>query len=166
MASLRDALAAYVFAADVLLIPPSAAPLAVFGSTVLPLKLFSYMASGRPILAGDTADIREVLRHDDNAFLCQADSIDALASGLLALTRDMTLADRLAATALADSVGLTWSARAAAILGAVESRLAAERVIHEGWRWSHCRSWLVQSWLWGLHLARRGSWVLPPGAGF
>ena len=36
--------------------------MAEFGSTVLPLKLFFYMASGRPILAGDTPDIREVLR--------------------------------------------------------------------------------------------------------
>ena len=160
-----ETLARIIFAADVLLIPPSGAPLAVFGSTVLPLKLFSYMASGRPILAGDTADVREVLRHGDNAFLCRPDSVDALVAGLLALTRDATLADRLGAAAFADSRGLTWSARAERIVGVVEGRLLAERVRPEGWRWRNARSWLMQSWLWLLHLVRHGSWVLPPDPG-
>ena len=158
-----EELAAYVFAADVLLIPPSDAPLAVFGSTVLPLKLFSYMASGRPILAGDTADIREVLRHNENAFLCRPDNVGALVSGLLALTQDTALASRLATTALADSRGLSWSARTQLITGAVESRLSAGRVHHECW--AHSRSWLWQSWRWLVHLVRHGAWVLPPEEG-
>ena len=157
-----ESLAAYIFAADVLLIPPSGAPLAVFGSTVLPLKLFSYMASGRPILAGDTADVREVLRHDENAFLCAPDNIGALVSGLLALTQDFARATRLAAASQADSRGLTWSARAEQIISAVESRLSARHLDRKGWRWGDCRNWMLQSWRWLVHLVRHGGWVLPP----
>ena len=44
-------LPAWLHAADVLLIPPSRAPLEQYRNCVLPLKLFSYLAAGRPILA-------------------------------------------------------------------------------------------------------------------
>ena len=64
-----EALGQYSFPADVLLIPPSWRLLAEFGSAMLPLKLFFYMVSGRPILAGDTPDVREVLKHRVNALL-------------------------------------------------------------------------------------------------
>ena len=42
-----EALVHYIYAADVLLIPPSLEPLAQFGSTVLPLKLFFYLGAGK-----------------------------------------------------------------------------------------------------------------------
>ena len=69
----EETLGQYIFAADVLLIPPSLQPLAKFGSTVLPLKLFFYLGSGRPILAGNTPDVAEVLKHDETALLCRPD---------------------------------------------------------------------------------------------
>ena len=86
-------------------------------------------------------------------------------TGLLALTGDAALADRLGAAAFCDSRGLTWSARAERIASVVEGRLSAKRVRHDGWRWRNARSWLTQSWLWLLHLVRHGSWVLPPDPG-
>ncbi len=73
-----DELARYIFAADVLLIPPSVKPLAEFGSTVIPLKLYLYMGSGRPILAGDTPDVREILEDGRNALLSRPDCLDDL----------------------------------------------------------------------------------------
>jgi glycosyltransferase involved in cell wall biosynthesis len=42
-------LPAWLQAADVLLIPPSRAPLQRFRNCVLPMKLFAYLAAGRPI---------------------------------------------------------------------------------------------------------------------
>jgi glycosyltransferase involved in cell wall biosynthesis len=45
--------AAYLFASDCLVIPPTAAPLREHGRTVLPMKTFSYLAAGRPIVAPD-----------------------------------------------------------------------------------------------------------------
>ncbi|MBB2200561.1 glycosyltransferase family 4 protein [Gluconacetobacter tumulisoli] len=157
-----ETLTRYVYAADVLLIPPSLQPLARYGSTVLPLKLFFYMASGRPILAGNTPDVREVLRHGENAFLCAPDSPRALIDGLAALTADPALSARLSATALAESAGLTWDARVRQITAAIQDRLAAPPAPPGVWGRSRHRAWLRQSWRWLNHLARTGSPVLPP----
>ena len=152
----------YIFAADILLIPPSREPLATFGSTVLPLKLFFYMASGRPILAGATPDVREVLRHDENAFLCAPDCLDALVDGINALTRDAMLAARLAATAQAESRDFTWQARAQRIADLLAERLRSGSSERGRWSSVQARGWIWQSGRWLAHLIRHRSWVLPP----
>ena len=157
-----DALARYIFAADVLLIPPSVKPLAEFGSTVVPLKLYLYMGSGRPILAGDTADIREILENDRNALLCQPDCVDALVAGISALTSDSSLAQRLGQASLADSYDFTWTARARKISAILVDRLAAKPVACGTWSRTQNRDWLLQSKRWAIHLVRKRSWVLPP----
>src|ERR1700743_559062 len=87
-----EKLSDYIFAADLLLIPPSWAPLAKYGSTVLPLKLFFYLAAGRSILAGKTPDVMEVLRHGDNAILCKPDDVPALVDGIGTVLNDDALA--------------------------------------------------------------------------
>ncbi len=157
-----EMLAQYLFAADLLLIPPSWKPLAAFGSTVLPLKLFFYMASGRPILAGTTPDVQEVLTHDVNAFLCTPDCPASLVDGIIALMRDTTLATRLAATALAESRDFTWEARAHKIADTLADRLRSNAAERGRWGRVQRRTWLRQSWRWLAHLARTRSWVLPP----
>lgn len=157
-----DAIARYVFAADILLIPPSSQPLMEFGSTVLPLKLFSYMASGRPILAGDTPDVREVLKHKKNAFLCRADDLESLIVGIRALTADPILAERLAARAFTQSRNFTWDMRAKTIAGAMESRVRRVPAQDGTWGRPQFRAWMRQSRRWLMHLIRRRSWVLPP----
>jgi glycosyltransferase involved in cell wall biosynthesis len=157
----HDALAQYVFAADLLLIPPSWQPLAEFGSTVLPLKLFFYMASGRPILAGDTPDVGEVLRHGENAFLCPPDSPDALVAAIQSLFSDPAVGARLAATALADSRDLTWDARAGRIAGVIAARLQSTRQERGAWSRAQFAAWMGQSRRWLVHLVRNRSWVLP-----
>jgi glycosyltransferase involved in cell wall biosynthesis len=158
----ETALAQYIFAADILLIPPSLQPLAEFGSTVLPLKLFFYMAAGRPILAGHTPDVEEVLTHGENAFLCAPDDIDTLVGGISTLLADPQLCERLAAAALEKSRDLTWSARARKISRIVETRLRAGPIAYGFWSTTHFRNWRYQSRRWLLHLLRKRSWVLPP----
>lgn len=160
-----DALADYVFAADIVLIPPSWQPLAKFGSTVLPLKLFFYMSSGRPILAGDTPDVREVLRNGENAYLCQPDDPEALAAAVRALLDDPALADRLAATALADSTDYSWAARARKIEDIIDERLRSVPAERGVWSGAQFRAWGYESRRWLVHLVRKRSWVLPPSAG-
>ena len=152
----------YIFAADILLIPPSWKPLAAFGSTVLPLKLFFYMASGRPILAGATPDVREVLRHDENAFLCIPDCLDSLVDGITALADDTMLATRLAATALAESRDFTWQARAHRLVDILADRLRSGSAERGRWSSVQGRTWIRQSRRWLAHLIRYRSWVLPP----
>jgi starch synthase len=153
----------YIFAADVLLIPPSMQPLAKFGSTVLPLKLFLYLGSGRPILAGDTPDVAEVLKHGQTAWLCTPDSLAALVEGLRALTEDGALAAHLGEGARADSRNFTWSARAEKIAATVQGWAAAKP--RRG-RWGRGQSaiWARQSRRWLLHFIRTRSWILPPGS--
>ena len=157
-----ETLTRYIFAADILLIPPSSEPLERFGSTVLPLKVFLYMASGRPILAGDTPDVREVLRHRENAFLCRPDRVDLLVAGLRTLMDDRALAASLASAALRDSAELTWEARARRIADIAADSLHTPRQEQGRWGPAQQRDWLSRSARWLLHLVRTGSWVLPP----
>jgi glycosyltransferase involved in cell wall biosynthesis len=157
-----EALVQYVYAADVLLIPPSLKPLAQFGSTVLPLKLFFYLGSGRPILAGDTPDVREVLRHGQNAWLCPPDKVEALVTGLSRLTEDPGFAKRLAAAAQADSAALTWAARAGRISVILTDRLQSPLVPPAPWGRAQGIRWRRLSWRWLHHLRRSHFWVLPP----
>ncbi|MEA3014751.1 MAG: hypothetical protein QOD42_3296 [Sphingomonadales bacterium] len=104
-------LPAWLHAADVLLIPPSRAPLEQFRNCVLPLKLFSYLAAGRPILAPVAPDTAELLSDGDNALLVPPGDPEAAAAALDRL-RDRALAARLGASAYARSAELTWDARA------------------------------------------------------
>ena len=161
----EETLGQYIFAADVLLIPPSLQPLAKFGSTVLPLKLFFYLGSGRPILAGDTPDVAEVLKNNQTALLCRPDSLEALTEGLTALTNGDALADRLAEGARTDSRNYTWSARAKKIATIVEGwRQAAGEAKPGGWGKAQSGTWARQSQRWFVHFARTRSWILPPDA--
>ncbi len=157
-----DTLRHYIYAADILLIPPSWQPLAEFGSTVLPLKLFLYMASGRPILAGETPDVREVLTHGDTAFLCRPDDPDALVAGIGALTSDQALARQLGQQAQEASRAFTWQARANKIAALVLDRLRPAAVERGAWTGTQFRAWRQQSLRWLIHLAYTRSWVLPP----
>lgn len=152
----------YVYAADVLLIPPSWQPLAKFGSTVLPLKVFFYMASGRPILAGETPDVMEVLKHGRNAYLCPPDDVGALVAAVGAVTGDAGMAARLAAAALADSREFTWESRVRKIVAIVEDRLRSAPAERGLWRRAQSRAWGFQSRRWLVHLVRERSFVLPP----
>lgn len=155
-------LAPYIFAADVLLIPPSLQPLQKFGSTVLPLKLFFYLGSGRPILAGHTPDVAEVLRHGETAWLCKPDSLAELVAGLRTLMDDPALAARLGKAAQAESNNYTWGARAEKIAAAVQD-WAAARAAPGHWRPGQSAVWRRQSWRWFLHFIRTGSVILPGG---
>src|SRR5215469_6324623 len=156
-----EALAPYLFAADVLLIPPSLKPLAEFGTTVIPLKLYLYMASGRPILAGESPDLLEVLEHGRNALLCRPDCIESLVGGISTLTGDAHLARQLASAALADSRSYTWESRVRKIAAIVRGRLDSAATERGAWSVQQSRAWLRQSRRWAMHLVRRRSWVLP-----
>jgi glycosyltransferase involved in cell wall biosynthesis len=81
-----------------------------------PLKIFEYMAAGVPILATDLPSLREVLRHDANAWLVPPGDPAALAAGIEVLASQPERHRRLAATALQDVQQYTWQRRAAAIL--------------------------------------------------
>jgi len=118
------ALPAWLHAADVLLIPPSRAPLEQFRNCVLPLKLFAYLAAGRPILAPAAPDTAELLQDGENALLVPPGDAVAAAAALDRL-RDPVLAARLGAAAYARSGELTWDRRAEKIEAFLTHRLNA-----------------------------------------
>jgi glycosyltransferase involved in cell wall biosynthesis len=118
------ALPVWLHAADVLLIPPSRAPLEQYRNCVLPLKLFAYLAAGRPILAPLAPDTAELLADGENALLVPPGD-PATAAAALDRLRDPALAARLGAAAYARSGELTWDRRAEKILAFLTARLNA-----------------------------------------
>jgi glycosyltransferase involved in cell wall biosynthesis len=119
-----DEMTPYLYAADVLLIPPSTTPLKKVGNTVLPMKTFPYMAAGRAILAPNSPDLRELLQDGENAALVPPDDSDAAVRRLRSLLDDPDTRERLGAAARADIEDHTWPRRAERILHFIQDRLA------------------------------------------
>jgi glycosyltransferase involved in cell wall biosynthesis len=113
----------WLYAADVLIIPPTQAPLQ-HGQCVLPIKTFGYLAAGRPVLAPVSPDTAELLRHEETAVLVPPDDLPAAAAALDRLAAEPALATRLSTQAQALAANLSWDARAVAIGVFLERRLA------------------------------------------
>jgi glycosyltransferase involved in cell wall biosynthesis len=114
----------YLAAADILLIPPSSEPLERFGSSVLPMKTFAYLAAARPIIAPRTPDLSDVLADGRNALLVTPDDPREAAAALDRILGDAPLARRLGEGAAATALGLGWDSRGERIAGFLRRRLA------------------------------------------
>ena len=103
----REQVPALVAAFDIAL-QPAVTPYAS------PLKLFEYLALGKAIVAPRVPNIMEVLRHDANALLFDADDEAGFARTLTQLAGDTALRERLAAAARAtiQQMNLTWAGNA------------------------------------------------------
>lgn len=102
----------YLAAADVLVLPNIKKGLFEYTS---PLKLFEYMASGRPIVASDLPSIREILS-EENAVLVEPGNPEALAEGIKRVLDDKELANKISQKAREDIIQYTWHNRAKMIL--------------------------------------------------
>ena len=103
----------YMKAMDVLVIPFPNFPHYAFYTS--PLKLFEYMASGRPIIASDLPALREVLNEKNTLFFKPDDDAD-LARSIKMLKASQMLGYHLSRQALADVKEYTWDKRAHKIL--------------------------------------------------
>jgi glycosyltransferase involved in cell wall biosynthesis len=81
-----------------------------------PLKLFEYMAAGVPMLASNLPSLREVLRNEENALLVAPDDPEQLCAGIVRLTTDAALGERLARRASQEVRRYSWEGRARQIL--------------------------------------------------
>jgi glycosyltransferase involved in cell wall biosynthesis len=104
----------YQSAADLLLMPYD---LKVAGSSggdisrvTSPMKLFEYMACGRPILTSDLPVLHEVL-NPDNAVFCPPDDLESWIGAITALSSDAARRQALAAQALHDVQAYSWRGR-------------------------------------------------------
>jgi glycosyltransferase involved in cell wall biosynthesis len=106
---------------DLLLAPPAAQVSSARGREIgrwmSPLKVFEYMAAGKPILASDIPALREILRDGETAMLLPPGEPRAWADAARALLCDPGRAAALGARARAALLAeYTWDARAARIL--------------------------------------------------
>jgi glycosyltransferase involved in cell wall biosynthesis len=60
-----------------------------------PLKVYEYMAAGRPVVASRIGQLVEVIQHEESGLLCDPGDAEALAAALKRLCEDRVLAERL-----------------------------------------------------------------------
>jgi glycosyltransferase involved in cell wall biosynthesis len=111
----------YLAASD-LLVMPYTSHMTIRGGTqaqdfTSPIKLFEYMASGRPIVATSIPSVTEILEDGVNAVLVPPDSAEALETGINRALRDPELAERISRRAAEDVRIYTWEERAKKLLG-------------------------------------------------
>lgn len=104
-------------AADVLVLPNTGKSEVSMRYTS-PLKLFTYMASGVPIVTSDTPATREILS-DDDAYFFTPDDPRALASQIEAALANVELSREKATRAKEKVKAYTWEERAKHILSAL-----------------------------------------------
>lgn len=100
--------------ADIVLLPLS--PTVQSRYFTSPLKMFEYMASGKPIIAADFPSIKEVLTHGETAMLVPPEDEKAWAQAIHNLLHDEPLCEKISKNARQLSLQYTWEMRAKRIL--------------------------------------------------
>jgi glycosyltransferase involved in cell wall biosynthesis len=89
-----------------------------------PLKVFEYMAAGKPIIASDLPVLREVLENGRNALLVPPEDTAAWVNAIHLLHDDVALRQHLGRQALQDfNTKYSWDIRAKAVLEGVRHKL-------------------------------------------
>ena len=110
----------YLKAADVLVLPNKKGD-AMSEKYTSPMKLFEYMAAGRPIVASDLLSVREIL-DESNSVLVPPNNPIALAEGIKKVLSDQQLGYQLAQKALEHVSEFTWINRAKKIFDKIKER--------------------------------------------
>src|SRR3989344_257227 len=97
-------------AADVLVLPNKKGS-KISEEYTSPLKLFEYMASGRPIVASQLPSLQEILTDQEAEFFMPNDSTD-LARAIKKILEDSQLASKISQSALQKVQNYTWQSRA------------------------------------------------------
>ena len=112
-------LSMYQAACNILLMPYDESIAASSGGDIArylsPMKLFEYLASGRPILSSNLPVLKEVL-DDETAVLLPPRDVGAWAAALEGLAGDPARRTRLGEAARSMAAGYSWQARAQRIL--------------------------------------------------
>ncbi len=109
----------WIHRADICLLPLT--PTSIGSRYTSPLKLFEYMAAGKPIVVSDLPSMRAVLDPDRHALLVKNGDASAFAAAIDSLLEDKTLQRRLGEAALARAGEFSWRKRAERIAAFLES---------------------------------------------
>ena len=91
-----------------------------------PMKVFEYMAAGKPMICSDLPVIREVLADRVNALLVPPDDLEQWVDAITGLERDSALRQKIGKQAYQDLVShYTWDKRASNVLEQLEPGHAA-----------------------------------------
>lgn len=97
------------------------------GRWTSPLKIFEYMASGRPMVASDVPALCEVLDHRRNALLCPPRDLERWVSCIRELLLNSALSKQLAENARHDlKTRFSWACRARNLLSLLAGKPAPE----------------------------------------
>ena len=127
-------LSRYLFAADVLFMPAIfrnahaesfAGLLPIQPLPGTPLKLYSYLAAGRPIVSADQTITRDLLTHEKDALLVPPRDGEKTAEAINRILDNEVLAKRLSKTARKEAADYTWEKRGIRMLEFFERRLSA-----------------------------------------
>jgi len=99
----------YLKSADILVMPYSGKT-EITKKFMSPLKLFEYMASGRPIIASDLPSIREIL-NEEISFFFEPDNPKNLADTINRALNDYENSEKIAQKALTESKKYSWDKR-------------------------------------------------------
>jgi len=86
-----------------------------------PMKMFEYMASGRPTIASDLPSFREAL-NQNNSILIEPDNPQALVEGIKKVLNNPELAEKISRQAYKDVQNYTWEKRAKIIIDFITNR--------------------------------------------
>jgi len=89
-----------------------------------PLKLYEYLAMGRPVLASDIGQTAELLQDSDAAWLLPPGDADALARAMIALHDDPARRTAMSQAAAVEGARHDWTGNAARVLG-IAARVGA-----------------------------------------
>ena len=112
----QKTLSKYLLASDFLMMPYSTRFSAHSFEYTSPMKMFEYLATGRPMVATDFPILHEILEHKRNAFFVEPDSGEALARGIQYFIDHPDEARRIGEAAKSDAMKYSWEKRAAAVI--------------------------------------------------
>ena len=119
----HDRALAYMREADFLLLPLTE-QVYKFHS---PLKLFEYLSMGKPVIASNNADIREIMSHLENGMLADPELLGDFLEKMDQVRGQQQLRERLEENARQTAAQFTWEVRAEKIICLIRRLRNAEK---------------------------------------
>lgn len=94
---------------DITVAPFRHLPTGFYGSAI---KIFEYMAAGKPIIASKIGQIGEILEHEKTGLLIEPGNIQGLVDSIMRLYKEPNLMKRLGTNAKVEAGKYTWDAYA------------------------------------------------------